>query len=662
MNDETPDRREEESPLFHKLIQEKKGTQSSLSDFQQQQQQQPEYHLSQPLFPSQNKEGTGYPEVLATQEFLDHDNQLIASSTDIEPSGITIRPYEPSQPDGDIATSIAPLKEAPPCATDDSSFTPRNNGALHSQNCTAKEDTQNHNKDRHESVSGKRSTQTTEQQRSLDHVTPATAQQGQYRLFFVERGRDMHTDILVGPKMNACTRGAKVLQQFDRHAKDPLAIPTHLVVGNVSSPDIVSRALGFQSVEELRYYMHEHNIQCATRAWATKISTEPYQQPRRAFILQQLGIPYLEIYKPLTPLAPPHPIVTRAKPTKDFNNEVVREAQQPTAHNVALSKIFRRLAKAYQEAPLDAIDPWRAYSFTTAASRLRALPFEVNDHHALKRVKSIKGFGSSIMAILQEYVEQKEGGDEEEAIDDANEHSITIRRLENIQSDPQRQILRTMMNIWGVGRVKALEIVNAGYTTIEEIRKDFDRNCLRVSINRNQYIGLLCYDDIMEEMDRSEVEQIRNIIQKAIHEVYPQAEVEIMGSYRRGKESCGDIDILIVHPKYQKKVNPKAFGRIVDSLRVRGHMAYNLTQLPGMDTEAFESLPRDVAKRLGRPNILQPQREKDTCSSYMGIFNSPVHPGKLRRCDLKWYPVSFHYFTFLLHTKESWLSHSPFDL
>ena len=93
---------------------------------------------------------------------------------------------------------------------------------------------------------------------------------------------------------------------------------------------------------------------------------------------------------------------------------------------------------------------------------------------------------------------------------------------------------------------KALELVEAGYSSIDEIKKDFDRNRLRVQILRNQYIGLINYDDILEEMDRAEATKIGEIVRKAVLDRYPQAEVQIMGSFRRGAETCGDVDILIV--------------------------------------------------------------------------------------------------------------------
>ena len=498
---------------------------------------------------------------------------------------------------------------------------------------------------------------------SGSHAELRVHEQASFRLYFVERGRDMHKDILVGPKRNAQTRGAIVLDHFNKREKDSSKLPTHFVVGTVASPEVICRALGFDSINDLRHFMYQHKIQCATKAWASKVSTKPYQAPRNALTLQHLRVPYQEIYAPLTPLRPPNPTAATTKggetnQTYGSGAAVVASPPRPE-RNVALSQIFKKLSKAYQEAPLDPIDSWRAYSFATAASRLRALPFEIDSKESLQRAKKIKGFGSSTFAIMYEFVEQKleDDGEEESMTDKESGEQFTIRRLQDLRTDPQRQAVRTMMNIWGVGRAKALELVQAGYTTIEEIRRDFEQNCLRVTLQRNQYIGLLCYDDILDEMDRSEAECIANIIKEAVQEYYSEAEVQIMGSYRRGNETCGDVDILMVHPKYHHKVPPKALGRIIDRLCAQGHVAYNLTQLPGMDSDNFETLSRDTAKRLGRPGIMRPKRDKEGCSSYMGIFHSPCG-GKKRRVDIKFYPYRERVFASLYFTGNGYFNRS----
>jgi DNA polymerase lambda len=324
-----------------------------------------------------------------------------------------------------------------------------------------------------------------------------------------------------------------------------------------------------------------------------------------------------------------------------------------------LAEVFSQLSKAYQKAPLDPIDSWRSYTFNIAAGRLQALPFDVTSS-TLSQLSSIKGFGSSVLAILEEYVQQQPDDDEQDeegmgndngngSENDKRQPTITIRRLQEIQTNPQRRVLREFMRIWGVGRVKALELIKAGYTSIAEIRSDFKNNQLRVSLERNQYIGVLCYEDLLEKMTKAEVERIGAIVRDAVQERFAQAEVQIMGSYRRNKGSYGDVDILITHPAHVETVPPKALGRIIDHLRADKHIAYNLTQLAGMDTDAYETLPAETVRAL-QLSPVTPKRDKATSSSYMGVFVSPMIAGKMRRVDIKFYPYRERIFASLYFT------------
>lgn len=70
-----------------------------------------------------------------------------------------------------------------------------------------------------------------------------------------------------------------------------------------------------------------------------------------------------------------------------------------------------------------------------------------------------------------------------------------------------------------------------------------------MDIDQNARIGVKFYEDFQEKMGRLEVEQIGEIVSKAVKKYFRDAEVSIMGSYRRGSERCGDVDILITHPK-----------------------------------------------------------------------------------------------------------------
>lgn len=61
-------------------------------------------------------------------------------------------------------------------------------------------------------------------------------------------------------------------------------------------------------------------------------------------------------------------------------------------------------------------------------------------------------------------------------------------------------------------------------------------------LNENHKTGIKYYDDFLQKMNRQEVEQIADIVKMATWERFPKAKVTIMGSYRQGKETCGNID------------------------------------------------------------------------------------------------------------------------
>ena len=103
-------------------------------------------------------------------------------------------------------------------------------------------------------------------------------------------------------------------------------------------------------------------------------------------------------------------------------------------------------------------------------------------------------------------------------------------------------------------------------------------------MDRNQLVGADCYDDFLENMTRSEVEVIGGIIERHTHQFYPGAQVTVMGSYRRGKPTCGDVDVHITHPSYYKNIPDHSLGKIVDALWRNSHIAYHLTYVEGMKT------------------------------------------------------------------------------
>jgi DNA polymerase/3'-5' exonuclease PolX len=174
-----------------------------------------------------------------------------------------------------------------------------------------------------------------------------------------------------------------------------------------------------------------------------------------------------------------------------------------------------------------------------------------------------------------------------------------------------------------------------------------------------------CYEDVKEEMKRHEVESIGRIVEQQTQQLYPGAEVQIMGSYRRGKAGCGDVDVHITHRSYVKKVPEKALGEVVDALWRSGHMAFHLTFLSGMKTgsnlieyqESGKFIPRD-AWEWSKVVSYSTTRKSEKSSSYMGVFRSPTEKGKRRRVDFKIYPYRERIFASLYFTGNGFFNRS----
>ncbi|KAL7574842.1 hypothetical protein ACA910_010679 [Epithemia clementina (nom. ined.)] len=469
-----------------------------------------------------------------------------------------------------------------------------------------------------------------------------------YKFYFVEKGRDMHSAILVGPKKIAKRRGAEIIEQFE-----PTKPPTHFIVSNHASlsTEALAQTLGFASVEDLREFVRQNHVLCCTRDWIMHVPSKPFAEAPPT-----LGNNH--IYRPLYVASGSPNKHVHARKKKPEQKEAGRPLAASPKRNLGVSRMLERLSKLYQQAPLDKVDLWRSYSFQMIAGRLRLLDYDLTTEN-VNELRQIKGVGSSTLALVKEYLEYVENTGEP---DEDGKVASAVERISCIENDPERKALREMCLIWGVGPVSGMELVRAGYQTVADVKRDFDSDSLSVSLSRNQYIGLLSHDDLQEKMDAVEVESIARIVQDAVRSRFPNAQIETLGSYRRKKGSYGDVDFLITHPKYVTYVPPKALGKIVQDLRRMGHIAFHLTWLPGMDAGEFDkSLPNSILGKIHGEQHNETRTGSDksasSISSYMGIFTSPTTK-RLRRVDIKFYPNRERIFALLYFTGNGYFNRS----
>lgn len=125
--------------------------------------------------------------------------------------------------------------------------------------------------------------------------------------------------------------------------------------------------------------------------------------------------------------------------------------------------------------------------------------------------------------------------------------------------------------IYGVGPVKEKQLIASGINTIEELRNRQDE-----LLNNVQKIGLKYYEDILEKIPRAEIDSYNALFKKSFQKVKKDMndQYEIVGSYRRGHQQSGDIDVIIT------STDESMFTRFVEELQKTGIITEILSQGP----------------------------------------------------------------------------------
>ena len=121
----------------------------------------------------------------------------------------------------------------------------------------------------------------------------------------------------------------------------------------------------------------------------------------------------------------------------------------------------------------------------------------------------------------------------------------TLETLEILKKNPKVMSHRQFIKIHGVGPKRASELTNLGLLSIEDLRTPRGQKHL----SSLEKICLSCFEDLQERIPRDEVATYLYHIESLVTVKAPGATVICAGSYRRGAETCGDVDILIFPPK-----------------------------------------------------------------------------------------------------------------
>ncbi|KAL4185427.1 hypothetical protein AMTRI_Chr10g5890 [Amborella trichopoda] len=179
-----------------------------------------------------------------------------------------------------------------------------------------------------------------------------------------------------------------------------------------------------------------------------------------------------------------------------LTNKELSSAYKPPDLNKNITEIFGRLINIYRALG----DDRRSFSYYKAIPVIEQLPFKIESGDQVKHLPAI---GKS----LQDHV-----------------RTITL-----------------LGEVWGIGPATALKLYEKGHRTLEDLRGDD-------SLTSAQRIGLKYFDDIKKRIPRQEVRDMEILLQRAGEDVLPGVVIICGGSFRRGKSSCGDLDVVVTHP------------------------------------------------------------------------------------------------------------------
>ncbi|KAI0714218.1 hypothetical protein C8T65DRAFT_694947 [Cerioporus squamosus] len=152
-------------------------------------------------------------------------------------------------------------------------------------------------------------------------------------------------------------------------------------------------------------------------------------------------------------------------------------------------------------------------------------------------------------------------------------------------------VLQLLQGIYDVGPKLAQVWYYNGVRTLADVaaRKG------GIKLSRSQKIGLKYYDDINTRIPRAEVQEIYDMIQVEALRIDPKLFIRVMGSFRRGKADCGDIDVLITRPTNDGKTHRGVLRRLLAELHKKGVITDDLS-LPS-DFEDLELSYRGLCRR-----------------------------------------------------------------
>lgn len=209
--------------------------------------------------------------------------------------------------------------------------------------------------------------------------------------------------------------------------------------------------------------------------------------------------------------------------------------------NFQIIEQFNKLVKQIQAEYLNAQvendineiqrNKYRLQNIKRALSIIKKLDFQITDP---SDVKGISGIGEGTIRRIKEILETGK-----------------LSELKNKYSkEKQRKIdsIQELEKVIGIGSSIAKKLVTKyNIRSVKELKKAIKNG--KITVPNTILLGLKYYGIVQGDIPRKEISKIEKYLSTEAHKIDPKLEIMICGSYRRGRKTSGDIDVLIYHPK-----------------------------------------------------------------------------------------------------------------
>lgn len=228
--------------------------------------------------------------------------------------------------------------------------------------------------------------------------------------------------------------------------------------------------------------------------------------------------------------------------------------------NSVLADIFDEMAREFKK------DRYRRKAYENAAEAIRSHDKPITS--GLQAKQEIKGVGESIATKIDEI--------------------LKTGKLQFLEERPEEKkekerVMKIFEGIHDVGEKTAEKWYNLGYRSLEDLQKIYH------TMTSSQKLGYTYYHQIKERIPRSEIDQIQGILTDLWTPL--GTEFMITGSYRRGKTTSGDIDLVV-------RDGPVSLEMLVNKLIEKGLIVGNLSFGPSKYMGIIKLGPEYNARRI----------------------------------------------------------------